>query len=205
MLFRKFLDYGFIPDQWKTANVIPIFKKGSRKSPSNYRPISLTSVTCKVFESLIRDAIMDYLLANRLLSKEQHGFMPGRSCVTQLRTAMEGWNTVLQDGIPIDVIYLDFTKAFDSAPHKCLLVKLQAHGITGKLLNWIKIFLSGRRQQVVINGFQSHESSVISGVPQGVGVGPAFIFDNMLMTFRELFLHHHFCLLMTPSCSDRYN
>ena len=78
VLFRKFLDYGFIPDQWKTANVIPIFKKGNRKSPSNYRPISLTSVTCKVFESLIRDAIMDYLLANRLLSKEQHGFMPCR-------------------------------------------------------------------------------------------------------------------------------
>ena len=172
MLFRKFLDYGFIPDQWKTANVIPIFKKGSRKSPSNYRPISLTFVTCKVFESLIRDAIMDYLLANRLLSKEQHGFMPGRSCVTQLLTALEGWTTVLQAEIPIDVVYLDFTKVFDSVPHKRLLVKLQAHGITGKLLNWIKVLLSGRRQQVVINGFQSHESSVISGVPQGLVLGP---------------------------------
>ena len=145
---------------------------GSRKSPSNYRPISLTSVTCKVFKSLLHDAIMDYLLANRLLSKEQHGFMPGRSCVTQLLTAMEGWTTVLQDGIPIDVVYLDFTKAFDSVPHKRLLVKLQAHGITGKLLNWIKIFLSGRRQLVVINSFQSHESSVISGVPQGSVLGP---------------------------------
>ena len=115
---------------------------------------------------------MDYLLANRLLSKEQHGFMPGRSCVTQLLTAMEGWTTVLQDGIPIDVVYLDFTKAFDSVPHKRLLVKLQAHGITGKLLNWIKAFLSGRRQRVVINSFQSHKSSVISGVPQGSVLGP---------------------------------
>ena len=85
---------------------------------------------------------------------------------------MEGWITVLQDRIPIDVVYLDFTKAFDSVPHKRLLVKLQAHGITGKLLNWVKIFLSGRRQRVVINGFQSHESSVISGVRQGSVLGP---------------------------------
>ena len=91
---------------------------------------------------------MDYLLTNRLLSKEQHGFMPGRSCVTQLLTALEGWTTILQDGIPIDVIYLDFTKAFDSVPHMCLLAKPQAHGIIGKLLNWIKVFLTGRRQQV---------------------------------------------------------
>ena len=104
VLFRKFLDYGFIPDQWKTANVISAFKIGSHKSPSNYRPISLTSVTCKVFESLIRDAIMDYLLTNWLLSKKQHGFMPGRSCVTQLLTALEGWTTLHQDGIPIDVV-----------------------------------------------------------------------------------------------------
>ena len=75
VLFRKFLDGGFIPNQWKTANVIPIFKKGSRNSPSNYRPISLTSVTCKVFEYLIWDVVMDYLIVNGLLSKEQYGFM----------------------------------------------------------------------------------------------------------------------------------
>ena len=66
-----------------------------------------------------------YLATNRLLSKEQHGFMPGRSCVTQGLTALEGWTTLLQDGIPIDVVYLDFTKVFDSVPHKCLLVKLK--------------------------------------------------------------------------------
>ena len=166
------MDSGFIPKQWKTANVTPIFKKGSRKLPSNYRPISLTSVICKVFESLIRNAIMDYLFTNDLLAKEQHGFMPGRSCVTQLLTALEGWTTSLQNGIPIYVIYLYFSKAFGSAPHRRLLVKLQAHGIKGKLLNWIRAFSTDRRQRVIINNFQSNESNVDSGVPQGSVLGP---------------------------------
>ena len=120
ILFRKFLDSGFVPNQWKTANVIPIFKKGNHRSPSIYRLINLTSVICKVFESLIiRNAVMGYLLTNGLFTKEQHSFLPGRLCVTQLLTALEGWSKLLQDGIPIDVVYLDFSKAFNSVPHKC--------------------------------------------------------------------------------------
>ena len=107
-----------------------------------------------------------------MLAKEQHGFMPGRSCVTQLLTALEGWTTSLQNGIPIDVVYLDFSKAFDSVPHRHLLVKLQAHGIKGKLLNWIRAFLTDRRQWVIINNSQSNESNVDSGVPWGSVLGP---------------------------------
>ena len=98
--------------------------------------------------------------------------MAGRSCVTQLLTTLEGWTALLQHGIPVDVVYLDFSKAFDSVPHQRLLVKLQAHGITGKILNRIKVFLTNRRQQVVINGFQSDECNVVSGVPQGLVLGP---------------------------------
>ena len=100
--------------------------------------------------------------------------MPGRSCVTQLLTALESWTALLQDGVPIDVVYLDFSKAFDSVPHKCLLVKLQAYGIKGKLLNWSQAFLTNRKhvQQVIINDFQSDESSVASGIPQGSVLGP---------------------------------
>ena len=137
--------------------------------------------------------------------------MPGRSCVTQLLTALEGWTTLLQDGIPIDVVYLDFTKAFDFVPHKRLLVKLQAHGITDKLLNWIKVFLTGRRQRVVINGFQSHESNVISGLPQGSVLGlflfliyvndlprvissPSLSFANDTKLFRPITDHDSFQL-----------
>ena len=98
--------------------------------------------------------------------------MPGRSCVTQLLTALEGWTTSLQNGIPIDVVYLDFSKAFYSVPHRRLLVKLQAHGIKGKLLNWIRAFLTDRRQRVIINNSQSNESNVDSCVPQGSVLRP---------------------------------
>ena len=98
--------------------------------------------------------------------------MPGRSCVTQLLTALEGWTTSLQNGIPIDVVYLDFSKAFYLVPHRHLLVKLQAHGIKGKLLNWIRAFLTDRRQRVIINNSQSNESNVDSGVPQGSVLRP---------------------------------
>ena len=98
--------------------------------------------------------------------------MAGRSCVTQLLTALEGWTALLQDGILVDAVCLDFSKAFDSVPHQCLLVKLQAKSIAGKILNWIKVFLSNRRQQVVINDFQSDECNVISGVLQGLVLGP---------------------------------
>ena len=90
----------------------------------------------------------------------------------QLLTAMEDWTKSLQDGVPIDVVYLDFSKAFDSVPYMRLLVKLQAHGIKSKLLNWIQSFLTNRKQQVIINGSQSDESAMISGVPQGSILGP---------------------------------
>ena len=126
-----------------------------------------------------------------LLAKEQHGFKPGRSCVTQLLTTLESWTTLLQDGVPIDVVYLDFSKAFDSVPHKRLLVKLQAYGIKGKLLNWIQAFLTNRKQQVIVNGFQSDESSVASGVPQGQSLGHSS-FWSMLMIFQAPSVHYHF-------------
>ena len=83
-LFRKSLDTGCVPEDWKLARVVPIYKKGSKVDPCNYRPVSLTAIPCKVLESLIRDELLKFLTDNELMTTHQHGFRPGRSCNTQL-------------------------------------------------------------------------------------------------------------------------
>ena len=152
MIFNKSLQEAKLPPQWKEGHVTPIHKKGSRKLPGNYRPVSLTSVIGKVMESLVRDEIVHHMMKNNLFCDEQHGFVPGRSCMTQLIGCIEDWTEALEDGHCLDVIYLDFKKAFDSVPHQRLLSKLEAYGITGTLQKWLVDFLIGRKQRVVLGG-----------------------------------------------------
>ena len=111
ILFQKSLDTSSLLSMWKIANVVLVFKKGYRKLPSNYRPIGLTSVVCKILKSVIRDKLFEYLFRNNLLTNQQHGFVLKRSCVTQLLTTLQYWTDSLEKGTPMDVVYLGFSKA----------------------------------------------------------------------------------------------
>ena len=137
LIFRRSIQNGEVPEDWKCANVTPIFKKGSKSDPGNYRPVSLTSVCCKILESIIRDTVMEHLLENNLLYQSQHGFMPRKSCCTNLLEFFEAATKSVDAGNPFDVIFLDFAKAFDKVPRERLLEKIQAHGVRGNILAWI--------------------------------------------------------------------
>ena len=162
ILFRKSLNSGNVPSEWKEANVVPIFKKGSKKEPGNYRPVSLTSIVCKIMESLLRDGIVDHLKKNSLINNSQHGFMSSKSCQTNLLEFLEIVTQIWDSSTPLDLVYLDFAKAFDKVPHSKLIAKLAAHGISGQVLNWNQDWLTGRRQRVKVNGEMSDWECVLS-------------------------------------------
>ena len=172
MLLNQSLKEGKLPRDWKNANVTPIFKKGAKSQPANYRPISLTSIICKFLESFIKDSIMAFLKEHGLLSAKQFGFISGRSTVTQLLTYLDKVIESFSKGGAVDAIYLDFQKAFDTVPHRRLIKKLEAYGIQGKILNWISAFLSNRKQTVIVSGEESFTADVLSGIPQGSVLGP---------------------------------
>lgn len=172
LLWRCSLDSGSIPGLMKSALVVPIHKGDSRAVPQNYRPISLTSHLTKVFERVLRDKLVRYLESNHLMNDHQHGFRPGKSCLTQL---LEHYDAILDDlerGANVDVIYLDFAKAFDKVDHGVLCHKILSMNIGGRVGGWLHSFLVSRTQKVAVNFFHSSCSRVISGVPQGTVLGP---------------------------------
>jgi len=145
LIYSKSLKSGELPLDWKLAEVTAIHKKGSKNDRTNYRPVSLTSVCCKILESLIRDHVMHYLLRNNLLSSKQYGFIKGRSTHLQLLQMLDKWTEYLENGRQIDAIYTDFEKALDKVPHKRLLSKLRSYDICDTIIDWIGDFLQARK------------------------------------------------------------
>jgi hypothetical protein len=172
MLFGQSFDSGVLPSDWRTTIICPIFKKGDKFDPGNYRPVSLTSLVVKIMESIIYDTTIKFLVKHHVIPDNQHGFMPGKSITSNLLCCLSDWTKLLDLGRSLDVVYLDFAKAFDRVPRKLLLFKLQHIGIRGSLFYWLDAFLSDRTFKVKVGGVLSASEKVISGVPQGSVLGP---------------------------------
>ena len=161
-----------MPSQWLEACITTIHKKGLKSAVGNYRPVSITSVVCKMMESIIRDHIVAYMSSNNLPANEQHGFVPNRDCMTNLLSALE----VLESGCNIDVVYTDFAKGFDTVPHQRLLIKLESIGIVGRDLEMDYAVLNRTKTQ---------------------GVCSLQMMQNCIELFRQRKMHHHYRKIST--------
>ena len=169
-LFVKCATDRKIPADWKIANVVALHKKGPRDQAANHRPVSLTCVLGKVYQKFVRKHILQHVEGS--VSRDQHGFIGGRSCTSNLLEAFDTIIDMMDEGLPVDVLYFDFRKAFDTVPHYRLLVKLENMGITGETLEIVGDFLSDRAMRVGVGDSFSELIRIISGVPQGSVLGP---------------------------------
>ena len=173
LIFQRSFETSEIPQSWRDAIVIPVYKgKGNKSDVANYRPISMTPVVCRVMEVILKNCLVNHLVRNNLISNVQHGFLSKRSTLTNLLSCLNNWVECIDLRSSVDVMYLDIAKAFDSVSHSKLLHKISKYGISGNFFAWIAAFLKDRRQAVQVNDSRSEFASVTSGVPQGSVLGP---------------------------------
>ncbi|CAC5419257.1 unnamed protein product [Mytilus coruscus] len=161
-----------VPQDWRDINIVPLYKKRDTHLAENNRPVSLTSITCKLLEHIVHSSIMTHFDQQNILCDNQHCFRKHRSCESQLVITIDQIAKNISNGKRVDIILLDFEKAFAKVPHSRLLYKLQFYGVRGRINSWISSFLSNRKQQVVFEGARLQQDDVLSGVPQGTALGP---------------------------------
>ena len=169
-LLNLSLAEGKLPIEWIDTLVVPVLKKGKKEEVATYSPISLLCVVSKVLERCIFEHLKEFLCP--FFDNSQHGFLQGRSTVTQLLAFYHEIGVSLDKSLQSDIGYLDLAKAVDSVSHHGLLLKLSQHGVSAKRLQWFESYLGGRAQRRLLHGFTSSRSPVPSGVPQGGILGP---------------------------------